>query len=196
MSVLSTKTKARVGLKTAKQAAKHPKLALRGARGAQPVVRGVVNMRTRQARHQAAAVLAAGQSSGRPPETVRQTAQTRPWLRCRGSGRPLGSPSASQSERARCTSWTRRAAASADAPSSDWSSQTVVAISRPSPRPTTRPGGLRIPRPDICPPSTTSPGERDPLRRWPRLPRSPAAGRPTGLETRGRRGAARSRSRG
>jgi hypothetical protein len=62
MSVLSTKTKARVGAKTAKQAAKHPKLALRGARGAKPVVRTVVMLRTRQARHQAAAVVDAGRS--------------------------------------------------------------------------------------------------------------------------------------
>jgi hypothetical protein len=62
MSVLSTKTKARVGVKAAKQAAKHPKLALRGGRGAQPVVRAVVLMRTRQARQQAAAVVDAGRS--------------------------------------------------------------------------------------------------------------------------------------
>jgi hypothetical protein len=64
MSVLSTKTKARIGTKTAKQAAKHPKLALRGARGVRPIVWGVVNMRTRQAQRQAAAVLAAGRSVG------------------------------------------------------------------------------------------------------------------------------------
>jgi hypothetical protein len=64
MSVLSTKTKARVGVKTAKQAAKHPKLALRGARGTRPVVRAVVSMRTRQVRDQAAAVLDAGRSVG------------------------------------------------------------------------------------------------------------------------------------
>ncbi len=64
MSVLSTKTKARIGVKTAKQAAQHPKLALRGARGAQPVVRGVVKVRTRQARRQAAAALDTGRSVG------------------------------------------------------------------------------------------------------------------------------------
>ena len=62
MSALSTKTKTRVGVKAAKQAARHPKLVLRGAQGAKPVVRGVVNLRTRQARHQAAAVLDAGRS--------------------------------------------------------------------------------------------------------------------------------------
>lgn len=62
MSVLSTKTKARVGVMTAKQAAKHPKLALRGAKGAKPVVRSVVNMRARQARQQAAVVIDAGRS--------------------------------------------------------------------------------------------------------------------------------------
>ena len=45
MSVLSTKTKARIGVKTAKQAAKHPKLAVRGARGATPVVRGALKLR-------------------------------------------------------------------------------------------------------------------------------------------------------
>jgi hypothetical protein len=64
MSVLSTKTKARIGRKTAKQAVRHPKLVLRGARGAKPVVWGVVSMRTRQARRQAGAVLAAGRSVG------------------------------------------------------------------------------------------------------------------------------------
>ena len=46
MSVLSTKTKARVGAKTAKQAAKHPRLAVRGARGVTPVVRGALKLRT------------------------------------------------------------------------------------------------------------------------------------------------------
>jgi hypothetical protein len=34
MSVLSTKTKTKVGVKTAKQAAKHPKLAFRGVKAA------------------------------------------------------------------------------------------------------------------------------------------------------------------
>jgi hypothetical protein len=76
MSALSTKTKARVGVKTAKQAAKHPKLVLRGAQGAKPVVRGVVKVRTRQARHQAAAVLDAGRSIGQTVfEAGRQAAQ-------------------------------------------------------------------------------------------------------------------------
>ena len=42
MSVLSTKTKARVGVKTAKQAVKHPKLARRGAKAAKPVVWGAL----------------------------------------------------------------------------------------------------------------------------------------------------------
>ena|ERR1700722_13080891 len=64
MSALSTKTKAVFGVKAAKQAAKHPKLARRGARGAKPVVLGVVKMRTRQARHQAAAAVDAGRSIG------------------------------------------------------------------------------------------------------------------------------------
>ena len=64
MSVLSTKTKARVGVKAAKQAAKHPKLARRAARGTKPVVRTVVSMRARQVRDQAAAVLDAGRSVG------------------------------------------------------------------------------------------------------------------------------------
>jgi phage tail tape-measure protein len=50
MSVLSTKTKARIGVKTAKQAAKHPRLAVRGARGATPVVRGAVKMRAQAPR--------------------------------------------------------------------------------------------------------------------------------------------------
>jgi hypothetical protein len=92
MSVLSTKTKARVGIKTAKQAAKHPKLVLRGAQGAKPVVRGVAKVRTRQARHQAVAVLDAGRSIGQTVfEAGRQVAQdaaqaqvprkrTVPWL--------------------------------------------------------------------------------------------------------------------
>jgi hypothetical protein len=76
MSVLSTKTKARVGVKAAKRAAKHPKLVLRGAQGARPVVRGAVNVRTRQARHQAAAVLDAGRSIGQTVfEAGRQAAQ-------------------------------------------------------------------------------------------------------------------------
>src|ERR1700677_4037337 len=76
MSVLSTKTKARVGVKTAKQAAKHPKLVLRGAQGATPVVRGAVNLRTRQGRHQAVAVLDAGRSIGQTVfEAGRQAAQ-------------------------------------------------------------------------------------------------------------------------
>ena len=39
MSVLSRKTKAKIGVKTAKQAAKHPKLALEGAQAAVPVVK-------------------------------------------------------------------------------------------------------------------------------------------------------------
>ncbi len=64
MSAFSTKTKTKVGVKAARQAAKHPKLVLRGAQGAKPVVRGAVNMRTRQARNQAAAVLDAGRSVG------------------------------------------------------------------------------------------------------------------------------------
>ena len=64
MSVLSTKTKTKIGAKTAKQVAKHPKLALRGARGAKPLVRGVVIMRTRQARHTAAAAIDASRSIG------------------------------------------------------------------------------------------------------------------------------------
>ena len=64
MSVLSTKTKTKIGTKTAKQVAKHPKLALRGARGAKPLVWGVVIMRTRQARHTAAAVIDASRSIG------------------------------------------------------------------------------------------------------------------------------------
>jgi hypothetical protein len=77
MSVLSTKTKARVGVKAAKQGAKHPKLALLGARGAKPVVRGVVDMRTRHARHHAAVVLAAGQSIVQTAlEAVQQAAQS------------------------------------------------------------------------------------------------------------------------
>jgi hypothetical protein len=76
MSALSTKTKARVGVKTAKQAAKHPRLVFRGAQGAKPVVRGVANVRTRQARHQAAAVLDAGRSVGQTIfEAGRQAAQ-------------------------------------------------------------------------------------------------------------------------
>jgi hypothetical protein len=76
MSVSSTKTKAGVGGKTAKQAAKHPKLVLCGARGAQPVVRGVVKLRTRQVRHQAVAVLDAGRSLGQSVfEAGRQAAQ-------------------------------------------------------------------------------------------------------------------------
>lgn len=62
--MLSTKTKTRIGAKTAKQVAKHPKLVLRGARGAKPVVWGAVNMRTRQARRQATAVLDASRSIG------------------------------------------------------------------------------------------------------------------------------------
>jgi hypothetical protein len=37
--MFSTKTKVRVGGKVAKQAAKHPKLAMRGARAASPVVK-------------------------------------------------------------------------------------------------------------------------------------------------------------
>jgi hypothetical protein len=64
MSVLSTKTKARIGVKTTKQAAKHPKLALRGARGTKPVVRAAVNLRAHQARDQAAAVVDAVRSVG------------------------------------------------------------------------------------------------------------------------------------
>lgn len=76
MNVLSTKTKTRVGVKTAKVAVKHPKLALRGARGAQPVVRGVVKLRTRQARHQVAAALDAGRSLGQAVfEAGRQAAR-------------------------------------------------------------------------------------------------------------------------
>jgi hypothetical protein len=85
MSVLSTKTKTRVGVKTAKQAATHPKLALRGARAAKPVVRGVVK---HKARHQAAAVVDAGRSVGETVfEAGRQAAldaapqkRTAPWL--------------------------------------------------------------------------------------------------------------------
>jgi hypothetical protein len=77
MSVLSTKTKTRLGVKTAKQAAKHPKLALRGAQGAKPVVRAVVNMRAREARRQAAAVLVAGRSIAETVyEVGRQAAQS------------------------------------------------------------------------------------------------------------------------
>jgi hypothetical protein len=85
MSVLSTKTKARVGVKTAKQAAKHPKLARRGAQVAKPVVGGAVR---RKARHQAAAVVDAGRSVGETVfEAGRQAAldaapekRTAPWL--------------------------------------------------------------------------------------------------------------------
>ena len=43
MSVLSTKTKARIGVRTAKQAAKHPKLAIRGAKAVRPVVWGTLD---------------------------------------------------------------------------------------------------------------------------------------------------------
>jgi hypothetical protein len=76
MSALSTQRKARVGVKTAKQAAKHPKLVLRGAQVAKPVVRRAVNVRTRQARHQAVAVLDAGRSIGQTVfEAGRQAAQ-------------------------------------------------------------------------------------------------------------------------
>lgn len=76
MSALSTKTKARVGVKAAKQAAKHPKLVRRGAQGAAPVVRGVVKLRIRQARHQAAGVFDAGSSIVQTVfEAGRQSAQ-------------------------------------------------------------------------------------------------------------------------
>jgi hypothetical protein len=76
MSALSTNMKARVGVKTAKQAAKHPKLAVRGARGAAPAVRGAVNIWMGQARHRATAVLDAGRSIGQTVfEAGRQAAQ-------------------------------------------------------------------------------------------------------------------------
>ena len=52
MSVLSRKTKAKIGVKTAKQAAKHPKLALEGAHVAAPVVKTGVKLKTRRQREQ------------------------------------------------------------------------------------------------------------------------------------------------
>jgi hypothetical protein len=159
MSALSTRTKARVGVKTAKHAAQHPNLMLRGARGARPVIRGAVKIRTRQARHQAAAALDAGRSVGQT--SLRPASR---WRRhgYRGSGQPLGSPweSAweSPSERPRCTSWTRQTATSADALSSGWAHRRAApAINTTSPTPTTRPGGQHIRRPDICPPSSVNP---------------------------------------
>jgi hypothetical protein len=77
MSGLRTKTKARVGIMTVKQGAKHPKLVLRGAKGAKPVVRSAVNMRARQARHQAVVVLDAGRSIGQTVfELGREAAQS------------------------------------------------------------------------------------------------------------------------
>jgi hypothetical protein len=60
MSAFSTKTKTKVGVKAARQAAKHPKLVLRGAQGAKPLVRGTVNGRTRQARNQARVAVGIG----------------------------------------------------------------------------------------------------------------------------------------
>ena len=76
MSALSTNMKARIGVKTAKQAAKHPKLALRGARGATPAVRGAVNIWMGQARQRSTAVLEVGRSIGQTVfEAGRQAAQ-------------------------------------------------------------------------------------------------------------------------
>jgi hypothetical protein len=56
MSVLSTKTKVRVGAKAAKQAAKHPKLLLRGGRAATPIVRHQAKAKGRRAVQQAGKV--------------------------------------------------------------------------------------------------------------------------------------------
>src|ERR1700733_7603676 len=78
MSVLSTTTKTRVGVKTAKQAAKHPKLALRGARTVAPVVRARVklasSLRRRQVQRQAATILAAGSQIGQAAFALGQSA--------------------------------------------------------------------------------------------------------------------------
>jgi hypothetical protein len=80
MSVLSTTTRTRVGVKTAKQAAKHPKLAVRGARTVAPVVRGRVKLATRlrgrQVQRQTATILATGRQIGQAAFALgRQAAQ-------------------------------------------------------------------------------------------------------------------------
>lgn len=76
MSALSTTTKARLGARAAKRAARHPKLALRGVRTGAPAVRGGVKLYGRARRRRVAEIIEAGRRLGETVVTVtRQDAQ-------------------------------------------------------------------------------------------------------------------------